>query len=177
MQYLWVTPVKSTKGTRNPHRHTTRAWHTIGAYLFTLDRTLRPKKRNRGLWRSLKKVEEPILTNALGTYPGYHGFVLACGDWVVTIKSLTKPETAREKYGYEFSIIKCLQKLHLRRVATNICNSSKIAFIYFRFEPDICYLHKRLLLKTWLRKAELSVQTETFRRLLFRSANFCVLKK
>ena len=42
---------------------------------------------------------------------------------------------------------------------------------------DICYLHKRLLLKTWLRKAELSVQTETFRRLLFRSANFCVLKK
>ena len=41
MQYLRGTAVKSTIGTPNPHRHTTRAWHTIGADLFTLDRALR----------------------------------------------------------------------------------------------------------------------------------------
>ena len=41
MQYLWGTPVQSTKATPNTHRDTHRAWHTVEADLFTLDTTLR----------------------------------------------------------------------------------------------------------------------------------------
>ena len=41
------------------------------------------------------------------------------------------------------AIIKCFEKLHLRRFISNAAHSSKIAFIYVMFEPDILALPRR----------------------------------
>ena len=73
MQYLWGTPVESTKGTPNPHTHTTRAWHTIGADLFTLDRTLCPYSLTTTTGRTERPYERPIRTKKLWNPTGMSG--------------------------------------------------------------------------------------------------------